>query len=254
MQRGKHEGQSEWKRRKNCHHNIFKTKWKYAFGLCDLWDIVLVSDWWKIEKQQYKKDLNSLNSSTENKLFVGLAVIGSHTSLRENKFGSQHCNHLNFVGLHGKQAKPGRCKPPSVDRAKNQKGNFTHPADSAVLLLIAGWSSNLSPRCWEEKPSLLVSQEPEPNSKGKLWLMKRRKKRQIRVCPRYNICCVTLFSLTELKLTEWISYTGSAEMWTRFSFWRVPVSARFQGITAARACLLIYCAKHRFVSETAGYI
>lgn len=32
-----------------------------------------------------------------------------------------------------------------------------------------------------------------------------------------------------------------------------PVSARFQGITAARACLLIYCAKHRFISETAGY-
>lgn len=43
-------------------------------------------------------------------------------------------------------------------------------------------------------------------------------------------------------------------MWTRFSFWRAPVSACFQGITAARACLLIYCAKHRFISETAGYI
>lgn len=43
-------------------------------------------------------------------------------------------------------------------------------------------------------------------------------------------------------------------MWTRYSFWHVPVSARIQGITAARACLLIYCAKHRFISETAGYM
>lgn len=64
---------------------------------------------------------------------------------------------------------------------------------------------------------------------------------------------VTLFSLTGLKLTERISYTGSGEMWTRFSIWRVPVSPlAFRGITAARACLLIYCAKHRFISETAG--
>lgn len=74
-----------------------------------------------------------------------LAVIGSHTSLRENKSGTQHCNHLNFAGLHGKQARPVRCKPSSLDYAKNQKGNFTHPADLAVLLLIAGWSSSFSP-------------------------------------------------------------------------------------------------------------
>lgn len=143
-------------------------------------------------------------------------------------------------------------KPPPAARAKNQKGNFTHPADSAVLLLIAGWSSSFSPRCWEEKPSLLVSQEPEPNSKGKLWLMKRKRGRSKRVLD--TTFAVTLFSLTGLKLTKRISYTGSGEMWTRFPFWRVPVSARFQGITAARACLLIYCAKHRFISETAGYV
>lgn len=71
-------------------------------------------------------------------------VIGSHTSLRENKFGMQHCNHLNFAGLYGKQARPVRYKPSSLDQAKNQKGNFTHPADLAVLLLIAGWSSSFS--------------------------------------------------------------------------------------------------------------
>lgn len=82
--------------------------------------------------------------------------------------------------------------------------------------------------------------------------MKRKRGRSKRV-PNTTFA-VTLFSLTGLKLTKQISYTGSGEMWTRFSFWRVPVSARFQGITAARACLLIYCAKHRFISETAGYI
>lgn len=64
------------------------------------------------------------------------------------------------------------------------------------------------------------------------------------------------FCLTGLKLTKRISYTGRAEMWTRFSFWRVPVSARFHGITLVRVCvcvcIFIYCAKHRFISEPAG--
>lgn len=63
---------------------------------------------------------------------------------------------------------------------------------------------------------------------------------------------VTLFSLTGLKLTKRISYTGSGEMWTRFSFWLTAVSAAFQGITAARERSLIYRAIHRFISETAG--
>lgn len=196
-----------------------------------------------------------MNSSTEKHHAIRrpFAVIGSLTSLREHKFGIQHCNHLNFACLHSKQARPVRCKPPSMDQAKNQKGIFTHPADSAVLLLIAGWSSSFSPRCRDEKPSLLVSQESKPNSKGKLWLMKR-KKRSRSECVLDTTFAVTLFSLTGLKLPKQISYTGSGEMWTRFSFWRVPVSTRFQGITAARACLLIYCAKHRIISETVGYI
>lgn len=117
----------------------------------------------------------------------------------------------------------------------------------------------LLPRRREERLSLLPSQELELGSKRKLWLMKsgrkkKKKKKNQGRCERVldTTFAVTLFCLTGLKLTKRISYTGRAEMWTRFSFWRVPVSPCFHGITVARGCFLIYCAKHRFISETAG--
>lgn len=122
-----------------------------------------------------------------------------------------------------------------------------------MLLLIAGLELQLLPPVLRRETVITSLAGARARlQRGKLWLMKRKRGRSERVLD--TTFAVTLFSLTGLKLTERISYTGSAEMWTRFSFWRVPVSARFQGITAARACLLIYCAKHRFISETAGYI
>lgn len=125
--------------------------------------------------------------------------------------------------------------PPSRSaRAKNQRGNFTHPADSAVLLLITGCGSSLSSPALRRKAVITsltgawaqLQRETVIDEKrdGK----KKNNGRSERVLD--TTFAVTLFCLTGLKLTKRISYTGRAEMRTRFSFWRVPVSVRFQGL------------------------
>lgn len=127
------------------------------------------------------------------------AVIGSHTSLRENKFGTQHCNHLNFAGLHGKQARPVRYKPSSLDHAKNQKGNFTHPADLAVLLLIAGWSSSFSPVLRKETViASLIGARAQLQRES--WLMKRKRSKSERVLD--TTFAVTLFFPVRSKINH----------------------------------------------------
>ena len=64
------------------------------------------------------------------------------------------------------------------------------------------------------------------------------KKRQIQARPRY--IRGDLVFPDRSKINQWISYTGSREMCTRFSFWHVPVSTHFQGITATRTWFMIY--------------
>lgn len=81
--------------------------------------------------------------------------------------------------------------PSFTDWAKNLRGNFTHPADLALLLLIAGWSS-ISPK----REAVITSLAGALSFWLQLWLMKKveagkkkkggRKKRQILVCPRYK--------------------------------------------------------------------
>lgn len=84
-----------------------------------------------------------------------------------------------------------RCKPSSLNQARNLKGNFTHPADSAVLLLIAGWSSSFCPRA--QKTNLYYSSRRSLSQLQRETLSDEKEKRQIRACPRYNICCDLVF-------------------------------------------------------------
>ena len=85
---------------------------------------------------------------------------------------------------------------------KNPKGVFlflfTYPVDLATLPLIAGLSSVFSPPKLSRGTVityLVSAPAPHHDSKGKLWLLRkknthrrRRRRRLIRACPRYSIC------------------------------------------------------------------
>lgn len=182
----------------------------------------------RAKANQKKKKSNSSDENNESFIISWKRQRNTRTeslyvvySLSRNTFGTQRCNHPNFLQISAVN-RPVTC----TGWAKNPRGGFTHPADFASLLLIAGWSSSFSLGAAKRGRHY----RPRRSLRRGNWLMKRETKRQIWACPRYSVCRDLVFPLTGLKLTERISYTGSGEMWTRSSFWRVPGSARFQGV------------------------
>lgn len=66
--------------------------------------------------------------------------------------------------------------PPSLGSANNQRGNFTHPADSAVLLLIAGCSSGFSPGAEKRNRHYQSHRSRRPTRRGETLIDEKRKK------------------------------------------------------------------------------
>lgn len=83
--------------------------------------------------------------------------------------------------------------------------------------------------------------------------MKREEKRQIRACPRYSICCDLVFP-DRSKINRAASVIlGAQKCGPDSPFGASPSPLAFRGLRQHEQGLLIYCAKHRFISETAGY-
>lgn len=139
----------------------------------------------------------------------------------------------------------------SVDLAKIQRGTFTYPADSAVLLLNCQLEVQPLPIVLRRE-TVITSLAGAPAQLQRESLIDE-KKRQIWACPRYNICCDLVFP-DRSKINQ-----ADQLYWEQRNVDQILVLARpclrlLSGDCSSTSMHLIYCAKHRFISETAGCI
>lgn len=146
------------------HEGQRKREGKDRFGDTDLVSISFSTQ--KISA--FETDSNSLNSHKHRTIRRPLTAIQSHTSLRENKFGTQHFNHLEFAGLHGNQARPVRCKNPPQSTKPRIRRDILHilRIQPCSFLLIAGWSSSYSPGAEKRNCHYQSQRSSRPTPKG----------------------------------------------------------------------------------------